>query len=74
MIPTGPEEGGPRDHPHFAIDYGFLKANNPDIRQIREQPDPHRSGGEVWAHDGDGSSGEGQCCTVDCDACGGLVG
>ena len=19
---------GPRDHPHFAIDYGFLKANN----------------------------------------------
>ena len=21
---------GPRDHPHLAIDYGFLKANNPD--------------------------------------------
>ena len=21
---------GPRDHPHFAIDYGFLKANNTD--------------------------------------------
>ena len=32
MIPTGQEEEGegPRDHPHLAIDYGFLKANNPD--------------------------------------------
>ena len=34
MIPTGQEEEeeekGPRDHPHLAIDYGFLKANNVD--------------------------------------------
>ena len=27
---SGGGRRGPRDHPHFAIDYGFLKANNPD--------------------------------------------
>ena len=36
--------------------------------------DSRRSYGEVWAHSGDGSSGKGQCCTMDCEACGGLVG
>ena len=27
---SGGGRRGPRDHPHFAIDYGFLKANKPD--------------------------------------------
>ena len=27
---SGGGSRGPRDHPHLAIDYGFLKANNPD--------------------------------------------
>ena len=27
---SGGGRRGPRDHPHCALDYGFLKANNPD--------------------------------------------
>ena len=41
---SGGGRRGPSDHPHLAIDYGFLKANNPDDPADHgEQPDPHRS-------------------------------
>ena len=66
---------GARDHPHLSIDYGFLKANNPDD-PADQVSNPILIGAEAkygltlamavpW---------EGKCCTMDCEACGGLVG
>ena len=75
MIPTGQEEEGEdhSDHPHLAIDCGFLKANNPD--------DPADQGSNptlIWTEAKYGRtlamavSREGQCCTMDCEARGGI--
>ena len=70
MIPTGQEEGEDQVIIHtLAIDYGFLKANNPD--------DPADQGSNpilIGAEAKYGLTLAMAVPTMDCEACGGLVG
>ena len=66
---------GPRNHRHLAIDYGFLKASNPDDPADQES-NPILIGAEAkyGLTLAMAVPGKGQCCTMVCEACGGLVG
>ena len=70
---SGGGRRGPSDHPHFAIDYGFLKANNPDDPAGQES-NPLLIGAEAKHGLTLAMAVPGQCRTMDCEACGGLVG
>ena len=59
------EGGGPRYHPHFAVDDGFLKASNPD-----DPPDQESNPILIGAEAKYGLT----LAMVDCEARGGLVG
>ena len=42
-------------------------------RCCESQPDPHRGGGKVWSHAGDGCLWERECCSMDGEARGSMT-
>ena len=76
MIPTGQEEEG-EDQGIILTSQLTMHSSRRMTLMIQQISGATRSSQElceVWAHPGDGSSGEGQFCTMVCEACGGLVG
>ena len=72
---SGGGRRGPRDHPHFAIDYGFLKANNLDDLADQES-NPILIGAEAkyGLTLAMAVPGKGSAAPWIAKACGGLVG
>ena len=62
------------DHPCLAIDYGFLKANNPDVQADQGATRSSQERRRSTDSPGDGSSRKVECTTMECEACRGLVG
>ena len=76
MIPTGQEEEG-EDQGIIQTSQLTTDSSRRITLMILQTRGETRSSQELRrsvAHSGDGSSNEGQCCTMDCEARGGLVG